>query len=220
MAYNRGVRYEAVMFDLDGTLADTLGDITAAGNHALSQLQLPTIGPREFTAMIGRGARWAMQQAIGVEHAPLLDRALELYRAYYAEHGTERTRLYPGIEQLLDALTQRRCKLAVLSNKPEAGVRQVMDALFTRWRFDAVRGHRENQPLKPDPTSARWIADRLGVPIDRWVYVGDMEIDVQTARAAGMFAVGVAWGFATEQRLRGAGADAIIEDPMQLVDLT
>ena len=145
-------------------------------------------------------------------------RGMALFRAYYAEHWRETTRPYPGIADLLDALTARHLTLAVLSNKPDAATQEVMSHTFARWRFDAVRGHRDGAPLKPDPAAALDIAAELDIAPDRWLYVGDTDVDMRTGTGAGMFAVGVTWGFRDEAELRESGARAIIADPAALLD--
>ena len=211
--------YQVAIFDLDGTLADTLADIAAAANYALTQLDRPTLDIERYPALVGRGAEWLMAGAIGADHAHEHKRGLRLFRDYYHTRGTEHTRLYPGVAELLDTLRYRGLKLAVLSNKPDPAVQQVLATFFSRWQFDAAQGQRDGMPLKPDPTAALGIARKLAIKPRNCLYVGDMAIDMQTARAAGMFGVGVLWGFRDEPELRNAGAQAIISLPGQLLDL-
>ena len=211
--------YRAVIFDLDGTLADTLADIAAAANHALARLDRPTLDAARYRELVGRGAEWLMKGALGAERAHLCHRGLQLFHAYYDARGTEHTRPYPGIPELLDALTERGLKFAVLSNKPDPAVQQVLATFFARWHFDAARGQRDGVPLKPDPAAALEIAQGLGVAPQNCLYVGDVDVDMQTARTAGMFGVGVLWGFRDEPELRKSGARAIISLPGQLLDL-
>lgn len=212
-------RYDAVMFDLDGTLADTLADIAAAANHALARLGHEPIDTQRYRYLAGQGLAWLMTHALGGALADQAEQGMALFRAYYADHYMDRTRPYEGVPELLDELTGRGLSLAVLSNKPHAATCAVIERIFARWRFDAVRGDTGQAPLKPDPASALAIAAELGVPPGRWLYVGDTKVDMQTATAAGMLPVGVLWGFRDEAELRGSGAQAIIRQPAELTGL-
>jgi len=211
--------FDAVLFDLDGTLADTLGDIAAAGNHAMTALGRPTIEQHRFRHLAGQGLPYLIRHALGPAHGHLVEQGIELFREYYGDHSLDRTVPYDGIPELLEALGSHGLLLAVLSNKPEPATRALVDALFSRHRWAAAAGARPDTPLKPDPTAALRIAESLGVPPARWAYVGDTRVDMETASAAGMFAIGVLWGFRDEPELRGAGARAIAAHPRQVLDL-
>lgn len=218
--YTCRMTFDAVMFDLDGTLADTLTDIAAAANHALTRLGRPTFPVSRYRYLAGQGLQWLMTEAMGADHGHLVEAGMSAFRAYYAEHSMDHTAPYDGISDLLDVLTERKVTLAVLSNKPDAATQQVVADVFDRWRFDAVRGQRDDTPLKPDPAGALAIVSKLGIPADRWLYVGDTNVDMQTAKAAGMFALGVLWGFRDEPELRASGADAIIAHPREVLRYT
>ena len=212
--------YDAVMFDLDGTLADTLADILAGTNHALSQLGRPTIDVDRCRQLVGKGAEYLVSGALGPSSKDQVAEGLKLFRSYYAERGLDHVRAYDGIPQLLDRLSQRQIPIAVLSNKPEPAVHQVVSHLFGPGAFRLARGQRFEPgapPLKPHPGGATAIADELGIPPARWLYVGDTRVDMQTANAAGMFAIGVLWGFRDEAELRDGGAGVIIREPMELM---
>jgi phosphoglycolate phosphatase len=213
------MHYDAVMFDLDGTLADTLADIAAAANHALTTLGLPPRPVADFRYLAGQGLEWLMTEALGPARQTLVPQGMTLFKAFYAEHGMDQTVPYPGITDLLDALTARKLKLAVLSNKPDVATQAVVKTLLPRWTWHAVQGQLADVPRKPDPAGALAIAARLAIDPARWLYIGDTAVDMQTATAAGMFAVGVTWGFRTEQELREHGANAIIHHPRQVLDL-
>jgi phosphoglycolate phosphatase len=212
-------RFDAVMFDLDGTLADTLADIAAAGNHAITQAGQPALPVSEYRYLAGQGALYLVEEALGPELKDQAERYLAVFRKYQLAHGLDHTAPYPGIAELLDALTQRGLKLAVLSNKSDAATRVAVQQVLGRWRFDAVAGQRDNVALKPDPAAALAIARDSGVPSQRWLYVGDTDVDMQTANAAGMFAAGVLWGFRDEAELRVNGAMAIVRHPLELLEL-
>ncbi len=212
-------RFSAVMFDLDGTLADTLADIAAAGNHVLHHFGRQPIPVQRYRTLAGQGAWWLVEHALESNDKALISQGVELLKAFQLKHAHARTTLYPGVAELLDTLTARNVPMAVLSNKPDAATVQLVSHLLGRWRFTAVRGHREGTPLKPDPASAIAIADELSIPPARWLYVGDTDVDMLTATGAGMFAAGVLWGFREEDELRRSGAKAIVSEPMQLISL-
>jgi phosphoglycolate phosphatase len=213
------MKYQAVMFDLDGTLADTLADIAAAGNHVLTQLGRPALEQARYRYLAGQGLEWLVAEVLGTPERGEIERGAAMFRAHYEAHGHAQTKLYPGIADLLDALTSRAIRLAVLSNKLHALTQQVVRDRFSRWNFAAVAGEKTGVPLKPDPTGALAMVSELGIPPDQWAYVGDTRVDMLTARAAGLFAVGVTWGFREEAELRRHGAQAIIHHPMELLDL-
>jgi phosphoglycolate phosphatase len=207
------------MFDLDGTLADTLADIAAAGNHALSSLGLATIPVDRYRYLAGQGIRQLVIDALGPDHQQLVPQALELARRFQLEHGLDHAGLYPGIAPLLDELTRRKLKTAVLSNKPQPATHLAVTKLLGRWQFDVVAGQNDGFPLKPDPSQALAIAQRLAVPVQRWLYLGDTAVDMRTAVAAGFYPVGVLWGFRPEAELRENGARAVIANPLDLLRL-
>lgn len=207
------------MFDLDGTLADSLADIAAAGNHMLSKLRRPTIETFRFRYLAGQGVSYLVANALETDEPKLLEEGTRLFRDHYARHRHCHTRPYDGITQLLSVLADRPIKTAVLSNKPHQNTLPLVETLFAPWPFELVRGHQPPVPLKPDPTSALAIARDLSIEPRHWAYLGDTRVDMETAVAAGMFAVGATWGFRDEPELRDAGADAIIHHPTQLLEL-
>ena len=212
-------RLAAVMFDLDGTLLDTLADIAAGGNHALRELGRPVHPVSAYRQLAGQGAPWLIAHALGPGQQHLAARGLEIFKAYQLRHGLDQTQPYAGIPELLDALVSRGMPLAVLSNKPERATQEAVRLRLGRWRFAALAGHRGGGPLKPDPAGALEIAYRLGVEPERWLYLGDTKVDMVTALRAGMFAVGATWGFRDEAELRAAGAAAIVHHPGEVVGL-
>lgn len=211
-------RFDAVMFDLDGTLLDTLADIAAAGNHAMQQVGRPGYPLSDYRHLAGQGAPWLIEQALGPDHQHLRDAALAEFKAYQLARGIDQTQPYPGIPEMLDEMARRKLILAVLSNKPDRATQHAVTMKLGRWSFASVHGHQESLPLKPDPTSALTIAGKLKIAPDRWLYLGDTRIDMLTAKSAGFFALGVAWGFRSQQELRDAGADRIISHPSQAIE--
>jgi phosphoglycolate phosphatase len=211
---------KAAIFDLDGTLVDSLADIGGAMNHALALHGLPTHPIESYLEFVGEGVHRLAEKALppgGLEHK---DAVLDEYRRYYAANLLVRTAPYPGIEALLDGLTARGVALAVLSNKPDAPTRTLVEQLFSRWPMRAVHGERAGVPRKPDPTAALDIARVVGVQPAECMFVGDTAIDMRTANAAGMLPVGVLWGFRGQEELQANGARVLVRHPSEILALT
>ncbi len=213
-----GVRVRAVMFDLDGTLADTLSDIAAAMNRALERLGLPTHPREKYRAWVGHGALDLCRRAAPPEAAGLCERLVAEYRASYGVAPVAEARAYPGMTALIDRLAAEGRALAVLSNKPHELVAAIVAELFPG-RFCAVLGHKDGAPKKPDPEPARGILRELGVAPPHAAMVGDSPLDIGTARAAGMTAIAVSWGFCPAAELAAASPDACVATPEQLLAL-
>lgn len=213
--------FEAVIFDMDGTLLDTLEEIADAMNAALASLGYPPHDYPAYRAYVGNGmdvlARRALPES-DCDDATVAS-CLEAMRAIYGEHYAYQSRPYPGIPPLLDELTRRGISLNILSNKPDDFTRQMTTKLLSQWRFDLVRGIIPGRPRKPDPAPALAIAAALGIEPGRIVFMGDSSIDMHTANSAGMFPVGVLWGFRTKAELIESGAKLLIEQPDQLLKL-
>ncbi len=214
-------RFDAVLFDLDGTLLDTLRDISQACNCVLIEHGFPPHPIDAYQYLVGDGARVLLSRAIpeGHRNEATIDVCLTDYIAEYARGWNVHTQPYEGIGDLLDALTERGIKLAVLSNKPHPFTVQCVDTFLARWCFHTVLGQTDGFPRKPDPASALDVARRLGTTPDRVCYVGDTATDMQTASGAGMFAVGVLWGFRERAELEANGASLIIAHPRELLSL-
>jgi phosphoglycolate phosphatase len=208
----------AVLFDLDGTLADTLADIAGAVNEVLAAHGLPVHPPADFLAFVGEGAERMISRALPADRQALLPQVLGEYHDLYARRLTRETVLYPGIAPMLDAIVANGLSIAVLSNKRDAFTRAVAESLLHRWPFRVVHGERAGVPRKPDPTAALEIARKLGVPPGACAFVGDTAVDMKTAAAAGMFGVGVLWGFRGREELEASGAQVIAQRPQDVVD--
>jgi phosphoglycolate phosphatase len=211
---------QAVLFDLDGTLLDTLEDIASAANEVLGRHGLPAHPPEAYRRFIGDGVAMLFRRALPPEHAEpeRVARCVEDFRGAYARSWDVRTCPYDGIPELLDALASRGLVLALLSNKPDDFTRLCASAYLARWPFRAVLGQREGTPRKPDPAGALEIAGQLGVPAGQFLYVGDSAVDMETARRAGMRPVGVSWGFRPAEELWAAEAEAVIAHPAELLE--
>ena len=209
----------AVIFDLDGTLLNTLGDLRAATNHALEVRGLPPHSMEEIRQFIGNGIRLLICRAMpeGTPEAEI-DAALDDFKAYYAAHIHDRTVPYGGIPQLLTALRKRGIQVAVLSNKIDSASQQLIEYFFPG-KTDVVFGEHVGVPRKPDPTSCRMVMQQLGVQPEQVLYVGDSGTDMQTAKNAGLYAVGVTWGFRSKEVLLKYGADVLVHRPEQILQI-
>ena len=208
---------KAVLFDLDGTLTDTIEDIADAMNLALRKYGLPQHPEDSYKYMVGNGARKLAERAVG-DRQDLAQNVLDAYQKQYETHNAVKTHAYPGITELLKALTDKGIRICVLSNKPDADTQNVVRHYFPSIRFDAIRGQVDSVPVKPDPAGAVMIADRLGIDPSDFAYLGDTYVDMTCARNAGMHPFGVLWGFRTAQELTESGAEVLLEKPLDLLE--
>jgi phosphoglycolate phosphatase len=213
---NCRLTFDHIVFDLDGTLVDSLADLTAAVNHARRALGLPELPPEAVSGYVGEGARVLVQRSLGAEHQDRFEDGLRLFMAYYGAHLLDRTQPYPEVTEMLAALAARGAALSVLSNKPVAMSRAIVDGLGLSSCFVAVVGGDSLPARKPDPAGLEYLRALTGTPPERTLVVGDSAIDLQTARAAGCAFCGVAWGLAPAT-LRAAAPQRIIERPMDLL---
>ena len=210
-----------VIFDLDGTLLDTIGDLAASCDAVLWQNGLPQHTTDEYRQMIGGGIRRLVEAAIP-EHLRLpefVEKVRQDFMAHYVEHIDIHTRPYDGIPALVAALTERGVKVAVASNKFQSGTEQLVRTFFPDVEFVAVHGQRDGVPLKPDPQIDLEIIAAAGVEPSETMHIGDSGVDMQTACAAGVKAVGVTWGFRSREELSEGGADVIVDTPEQILQL-
>lgn len=216
------MRFQAVIFDLDGTLLDTIEDLTDAMNAALEAMGFPVRTVDECKMLVGDGLETYVRRALppGAADDPAVAvRLKELMRAEYKVRQENKTKPFEGIDKLMEELERRKIPLAVLSNKPHDSTLAVMKRYFPAQHFRAVFGARDGIPVKPDPAAALEIARLLNVPPQKIAYVGDTNTDMRTASAAGMFAVGALWGFRTAKELLTNGARALIEKPEDLIEI-
>ncbi len=213
--------YQAIIFDLDGTLLDTLDDIADSANGVLAEYGYPPHSADDYRFFIGGGVDILFERALpeSERRKDTIHACVERFRGVYKSGWDVKTRVYDGASELLDGLVQRGMKLAILSNKPHAFVGKCVTRYLSCWTFSPILGQRDGIPHKPDPTGAREIADELGIAPAEFLYLGDSATDMKTARAAGMFAVGALWGFRPEEEMREAGAQALIAEPTDLLDL-
>lgn len=215
-----GVPVRAVIFDLDGTLLDTLQDIASAMDYALQQQGLAPHTLDEYREFIGEGVRTLVRRAVGASEGTgeMESEVMAAYRRRYEEVMAVATRPYPGVDALLDELRARDVAVAVLSNKPDDATRALVERFFPG-KVAVVRGERPSAPRKPDPASALEVARELGVEPSACLFIGDTPVDMETATRAEIFAVGVLWGFRGQDELEASGARALVSSPEEILRL-
>lgn len=209
---------DTVIFDLDGTLVDSIEDLAVALNLVLAADGLPTHDLPTYRQMIGEGARRLVELGLPEHKRGELDAYLARFRTTYFAHILDHTALYDGIDAMLDQLVAAGLRLAVLSNKPEAMTVHIGQALLSRWPFLEIHGDRDGIPRKPHPGGTADMLARMGATPETAAFVGDTKTDMQTARALGMTAIGVSWGFRGTVELWQSGANVVIDHPRQLFD--
>lgn len=213
--------YEAVLFDLDGTLLDTLRDLADSMNSALKSMGFPSHDVEKYKYFVGDGMYNLVLRTLppNIREETIIKKCLVKMEDEYSKRWADTTRPYKGIPELLDRLDGLGLKKAVLSNKPHDFTKLIVDKLLSKWSFDTVLGQREGVPKKPDPAAALEIVDKLDIPPEKFLYLGDTNTDMKTANAAGMYAVGVLWGFREADELIENGARVLIKSPMDLLDI-
>lgn len=214
--------YKVAIFDLDGTLTDTLESMAVAGNKTLEGVGLEKRSIEEYKYFAGDGAATLVRRmlvASGDTECKLFDKAYNLYRKQFAIDCTYKVKIYDGIMEMVKQMKEKGMKLAVLSNKPHARAVEVVYKFFGEGLFDIVQGQVDGVAKKPDPQGAILIAKKLGVETNECLYVGDTDVDMKTGKSADMFTVGVLWGFRDEEELRTNGADKIVSKPSEIVKL-
>jgi len=210
-----------VIFDLDGTLLDTIEDIAWAMNSVLKEIGSDPFPIERYREFIGHGARQMTAAAVHAAGLPMEagSLALQLYLDRYRQCCNRSCVPFPGITDLLDRLTEWAIPMGILSNKPDEFTRRIMETVFDRWRFRSISGEREGVPTKPDPVSALAAAEEMGIKPERVLFVGDSAVDMETARRSGMVSVGVLWGFRSYSELVTAGARHLIDHPIKVLDV-
>ena len=211
---------KAIIFDLDGTLLDTLADIADAANHALSQAGFPTHPHQAYRWYVGDGSRLLITRALPADrrNPETIDSCLSAFIVRYRDNWNRATRPYDGIVKLLDDLTRRGILLAVVTNKPHRFTGDMMDYFFKEFDFDPILGQVDGIPKKPDPQQALAAAAQMDVPPGQCLFIGDSGVDMHTARNAGMTPIGAGWGFRPAEELLNAGAVAVLAHPLDLID--
>ncbi|PCI27353.1 MAG: HAD family hydrolase [SAR324 cluster bacterium] len=215
------MHYKAIIFDLDGTLLNTLEDLGDTVNLILAAKILPTHDLEAYQYFIGEGARNLIQRALPEKERKetLIDECFAEFNRIYANNWKIKSKPYPGISTMLDKLSRQGISLNVLSNKPHSFTLQCVAAMLPEWSFQVVFGQREDVPRKPDAAGALEIAAMLGFNANEILYMGDSATDMKTAANAGMDAVGVTWGYRPQEELESNGAKFIIHHPEELISL-
>lgn len=213
--------YKACVFDLDGTLANTIDTIAYYGNLSLSNFGMEKIGTQKYKYMVGSGYKSLIHQMIseaGASDEEFFSRMAEFYIEVYNKDPLYLTTPYDGTSEMLSALNDEKMMTAVLSNKPHSSVSGVLSSLFGDFQFSLYMGNKENMPLKPDPSLMEGIMSELGVKPEECLYVGDTITDMETGKRAGVFTIGVLWGFRDLEELKTGGADLIVSHPSQITE--
>lgn len=215
-------KYKAVIFDLDGTMLDTIKDLSTCMNNVLAKHNMPTHSVDAYREFIGNGVRALVKNSLPdykKNDEDFISLCQNEIANEYKTHWKDETKPYDGIIKLLEILNKKGIKINVLSNKPDVFTNLMVEHFFGGFNFEAVFGERENIKRKPDPSACFEIAKINNIDISDFVYVGDSDIDMQTAKNANIFAVGATWGFRSEDELSKSGADLLIKTPLELLQL-
>ncbi len=212
--------YKAVIFDLDGTLLNTIDDLADSCNYVLAAKGYPTFSTEQFKKFVGNGAAVLMKRIHpqGTSQAEL-DEALAQFTVYYNAHRDIKTKPYEGIPDLLHKLREKGIRLCVLSNKPHEISALLIRHYFGDGTFDIVLGKSAGFPVKPDPSSCDYLLGQLELDQSDVLYVGDSNVDMQTARNAGLTSCGVCWGFRSEAELKAEGAHYLVHSPGDILEI-
>ncbi|MFA7636180.1 MAG: HAD family hydrolase [Monoglobales bacterium] len=214
--------FKGIIFDLDGTLLDTIDTIAYYGNLALSKHGFEAIGTAKYKYFAGNGAKHLVKRMLREVDSADEEVFLNVFKDYTNAYNADtlyKTTVYDGIRELISEVKSKGMKLAVLSNKPHEATVDVVDKFFEKGTFDVCHGGREGVPLKPDPAPAIMVARQLGLKNEECIYVGDTDVDMKTGKGAGFYTVGVLWGFRDRQELEESGADLIINYPLEILDI-
>lgn len=212
---------ELVIFDLDGTLLNSIEDLAMSTNYALRQNGYPEHAPAQYRYFVGNGITKLIERALPEEarNTETITHIRSQFIAYYRQHKTDYTRPYPGIVQLLETLRSANIKLAVASNKYHQGTVELVHHFFHDGLFDIVLGQRESIPVKPDPAIVREILAQTQSTPEHTLYVGDSGVDMQTAANSGLTSIGVTWGFRPRQELQENNACHIVDCPEEIIPI-
>lgn len=211
---------KCLIFDLDGTLLDSITDIAICMNEVLESLNLKTYEISEYKYFVGYGVDILVKNVLQDQIAKSKqDEVVKRFKAKYDDNLHKNTLPYEGIFELLDELNKQECKLAVLSNKPDLMTKKYIQTIFKDYKFLEVHGQKDGVPKKPDPIQALNIAKSLNENPSDIFFIGDTKVDMQTAKSANMTAIGVLWGFRDEKELNEFGADFIVKHPMEILDI-
>ena len=216
---HNNITCKGIIFDLDGTLIDTLDDLTDSMNYALVELGCPPRQSDQCRRMIGDGLVKFAERALPENCKHLRDELREKMVVYYQKHCLVKTTPYDGMKDLVRVLRDRGIRMAVLTNKNQAPAEKVVSHFWSDGPFDPVVGICEGREVKPDPQTTLEILEQWQLPASEVIFAGDSEVDIQTANAAGVTSVGCEWGFRDREQLLSAGAEILIQKPIQILEL-
>ncbi len=215
------MRYDGVIFDMDGTLLDTLDDLANSMNSVLARFGYPVHPVESYRYFVGEGMEMLARKALpkGCDFEETVSQCVAAMNKEYHMRCSECTKLYDGISQLLDRLEEYKIPKAVLSNKPDAFTKIMAGVFLSEWTFTEVRGEGPSTPRKPNPAAALDIASGMGIHPGNILYLGDTGIDMQTANRSGMYAVGALWGFRNAEELKLNGARTLVQSPGEVISI-
>lgn len=204
-------KIKGIIFDLDGTLLDTIEDLADSCNEVLEELGLPTHETEDYMLKVGSGAKKLITRALPKESIKEMNinKAFKLFKTVYKKNNGKKTKPYPGIQELLNRLSATDLKLAVLSNKPDVNTADCINEYFPDVRFDIIRGAIDDIPLKPSPDSTLDIIRKFGLTEEEVLFIGDSNIDIETAQNAGITPIAVEWGFRKREVLEEYGVEIV-----------
>lgn len=215
------MKYKAAIFDLDGTLIDSLADLGDSANEMLASYGFPAHTIEEYRYFVGNGSRKLIERCLPkdkAQDASFVDEALARYKACYEKNLVHKTKCYAGIDEMLQALQEKNIPLGICTNKHQSAADEVCQKLLAKHSFVEIIGDRPGLPRKPDPQKVLAIAVKMGVKPEEVAYFGDTSVDMETARNAGFLPVGVTWGFRPRQELVETGAKVLLDNPMELFE--
>lgn len=211
-----------VIFDLDGTLLDTIDDLAVACNHALATCGCPSRSRNEYFMLVGRGINNLFRGALpeGKKTDEMVQKMREAFLPYYNAHSCDLTRPYEGIIEMMERLQSEGISFAIASNKYQEGTETLVSRFFGQFKFVRILGQREGQPIKPDPRIVEEAMSGVpGISIEETVYCGDSDVDMMTGANAGVRTIGVKWGFRTEEELSRHNPWILVDNPSEIADL-
>ena len=210
--------YKAAVFDLDGTLINSLEDLADSGNEVLKKYGKPAQPVDAFRYFVGNGSKKLIERILPDMDEAGVEKALAEYKEIYAKNLLHKTKPYGGIVEMLGELKKRGIKIGVCTNKHMSAAEELLGHLFAEGTFDAYVGGRAGVPHKPDPANVFYVLEKLGVKPEETVYLGDTSVDMETAHNTGALAVGVTWGFRPKKELIESGAEILLDSPMELFE--
>lgn len=212
--------FEAVIFDLDGTILNTLDDLADSANHVLAEYGYPTYPTEKYKTFVGNGIPKLIERILPADVSEdVFKRTLTDFQAYYDAHKNDKTAPYSGIPEMLHELKNNKIKICVLSNKQHDISVEIVKHHFGNDIFDLIRGKMEQFPAKPNPASCNDVISVLNIPKSNILYVGDSNVDMQTGTNTGLVKCGVSWGFRSVEELKSAGADYIAHTPHDILKI-